>query len=185
MKSLSRVLHFATPWTAAQQGIFQAKVLEWGAITFSFVGVRGGKNRESQVIIKSAYPQVYSAGHSLVRKLLPQILNKQSTSENRARRQVSPPEQLTMMPQPLPPRHAAHKVSPRGVTTYLHLLKTHSRGHFSKAQSGQTVHGFCARHDKATSIQQKPGSLLISFINMVKRRKIPTVQCYSSPNQMF
>ena len=57
-----------------------------------FVGVRGGKNRESQVIIKSAYPQVYSAGHSLVRKLLPQILNKQSTSENRARHQVSPLE---------------------------------------------------------------------------------------------
>ena len=101
-----------------------------------FVGVRGGKNRESQVIIKSAYPQVYSAGHSLVRKLLPQILNKQSTSENRARHQVSPLEQLTM-PQPLPPQHAVHKISPRGGTTYLHPLKTHRRGHLSKAQSAK------------------------------------------------
>ena len=39
MKSLSRVRLFATPWTAAYQapvpGIFQARVLEWGAIVFS------------------------------------------------------------------------------------------------------------------------------------------------------
>ena len=40
VKSLSRILLFATPWTAAQpgssvHGIFQARVLEWGAIAFS------------------------------------------------------------------------------------------------------------------------------------------------------
>ena len=41
MKSLSSVRLFATPWTAAHQappsvhGIFQARVLEWGAIAFS------------------------------------------------------------------------------------------------------------------------------------------------------
>ena len=115
-----------------------------------FVGVKGGKNRESQVIIKSAYPQVYSAGHSLVRKLLPQILNKQSRSENWARRQVSPPEQLTT-PQPLLPQSEAHKASPRGVMTYLHLLKTHRRGHFSRAQRGHTPHSFCASRDKKTT----------------------------------
>ena len=40
MKSLSLVRLLATPWTAAYQGssvhaIFQARVLEWGAIAFS------------------------------------------------------------------------------------------------------------------------------------------------------
>ena len=42
VKSLSHVRLFATPWTAAYslpgssiQGIFQARVLEWGAIAFS------------------------------------------------------------------------------------------------------------------------------------------------------
>ena len=41
VKSLSRVRLLATPWTAAYQappsihGIFQARVLEWGAIAFS------------------------------------------------------------------------------------------------------------------------------------------------------
>ena len=40
VKSLSRVRLPATPWTAAYQaplvhGICQARVLEWGAITFS------------------------------------------------------------------------------------------------------------------------------------------------------
>ena len=38
MKSLSRVRLFTTPWTAAYQAppsIFQARVLEWGAIAFS------------------------------------------------------------------------------------------------------------------------------------------------------
>ena len=41
MKLLSRVWLLATPWTAAYQagssihGIFQARVLEWGAIAFS------------------------------------------------------------------------------------------------------------------------------------------------------
>ena len=40
VKSLSRVRLLATPWTAAQpgssvHGIFQARVLEWGAIAFS------------------------------------------------------------------------------------------------------------------------------------------------------
>ena len=37
---LSRILLFATPWTVAYQGfsihgMFQARVLEWGAIAFS------------------------------------------------------------------------------------------------------------------------------------------------------
>ena len=41
-QSLSRVQLFATPWTAAHQaplsmGILQARVLEWGAISFSKV----------------------------------------------------------------------------------------------------------------------------------------------------
>ena len=40
MKSLGRVRLLATPWTAAHQaphvhGIFQARVLEWGATVFS------------------------------------------------------------------------------------------------------------------------------------------------------
>ena len=36
VKSLSRVRPSATPWTAAfVHGIFQARVLEWGAIAFS------------------------------------------------------------------------------------------------------------------------------------------------------
>ena len=37
VKSLSRVLPLATPWTAdaSVHGIFQARVLEWGAIAFS------------------------------------------------------------------------------------------------------------------------------------------------------
>ena len=39
VKSLSRVSLFATPWTTAHQAlrpwIFQARVLEWGAIAFS------------------------------------------------------------------------------------------------------------------------------------------------------
>ena len=35
MKSLSRVWLFATPWTVAYHGIFQARVLEWVAISFS------------------------------------------------------------------------------------------------------------------------------------------------------
>ena len=34
-KSLSRVRLLVTPWTAAYHGIFQARVLEWGAIAFS------------------------------------------------------------------------------------------------------------------------------------------------------
>ena len=34
MKLLSRVRLLATPWTAAHE-IFQARVLEWGAIAFS------------------------------------------------------------------------------------------------------------------------------------------------------
>ena len=41
VKSLSRVRLLATPWTAAYQaavhGILQARVLEWGAIAFSYV----------------------------------------------------------------------------------------------------------------------------------------------------
>ena len=42
VKSLSRVQLFATPWTAAYRaplsmGFFQARVLEWGAITFFYV----------------------------------------------------------------------------------------------------------------------------------------------------
>ena len=32
VKSLSRVRLLATPWTVALHGIFQARVLEWGAI---------------------------------------------------------------------------------------------------------------------------------------------------------
>ena len=40
MKSLSRARLLATPWTTAYQGssvhgIFQARVLDWGAIAFS------------------------------------------------------------------------------------------------------------------------------------------------------
>ena len=37
MKSLSRVQLFATPWTTGSSvhGIFQARLLEWGAIAFS------------------------------------------------------------------------------------------------------------------------------------------------------
>ena len=39
VKSLSRVRLLATPWTTAHQAlrpwIFQARVLEWGAIAFS------------------------------------------------------------------------------------------------------------------------------------------------------
>ena len=38
VKSLSRVRFFATPWAVAHQtvhGIFQAKILEWVAISFS------------------------------------------------------------------------------------------------------------------------------------------------------
>ena len=39
VKSLSCVQLLATPWTAAYQGplsmIFQARILEWGAIAFS------------------------------------------------------------------------------------------------------------------------------------------------------
>ena len=40
VKSLSRVRHFVTPWTADYQaplsmGFFQARVLEWDAIAFS------------------------------------------------------------------------------------------------------------------------------------------------------
>ena len=37
VKSISRVRLLATPWTTAHQayGIFQARVLEWGAIAFS------------------------------------------------------------------------------------------------------------------------------------------------------
>ena len=35
VKSLSRVRLFATPWTASVHGVFQAGVLEWGAIAFS------------------------------------------------------------------------------------------------------------------------------------------------------
>ena len=37
VKSLSRVRLFATPWTpgSSVHGIFQARVLEWGAIAFS------------------------------------------------------------------------------------------------------------------------------------------------------
>ena len=37
VKSLSRVRLLATPWTAAYHGIFQARVLEWGAIAFSAI----------------------------------------------------------------------------------------------------------------------------------------------------
>ena len=39
MKSLSRGRLFETPWTAAYQahGIFQARVLEWGAIAFLYI----------------------------------------------------------------------------------------------------------------------------------------------------
>ena len=41
VKSLSRVWHLVTPWTATYQappsmGFFQARILEWGAIAFSF-----------------------------------------------------------------------------------------------------------------------------------------------------
>ena len=35
VKLLSHVRLLATPWTAAYHGIFQARVLEWGAIAFS------------------------------------------------------------------------------------------------------------------------------------------------------
>ena len=36
VKSLSRVLLFATPWTVASvHGIFQVRLLEWVAVSFS------------------------------------------------------------------------------------------------------------------------------------------------------
>ena len=38
VKSLSRVQLLATPWTVALHGIFQARVLDWGAIAFSTPG---------------------------------------------------------------------------------------------------------------------------------------------------
>ena len=50
VKSLSRVQFLATPWTAAYQapppGIFQARVLEWGAIAFS-----GRRYRETDKLV--------------------------------------------------------------------------------------------------------------------------------------
>ena len=45
VRSLSQVRLLVTPWTAAHQappsmGFFQARVLEWGAIAFSFIPLR-------------------------------------------------------------------------------------------------------------------------------------------------
>ena len=48
VKSLSRVRLFATPWTAAYQAppwIFQARILEWGAIAFSVMYINPPKIR--------------------------------------------------------------------------------------------------------------------------------------------
>ena len=57
MKSLSRVRLFATPWTAVRQaplsvhGIFQARGLEWGAISFS----RGSSRPRSPAVQADAF----------------------------------------------------------------------------------------------------------------------------------
>jgi len=57
-KSLSRVRLLATPWTAALpgssiHGIFQARVLEWGAIAFSAFPYHRLINRETSVGVRN------------------------------------------------------------------------------------------------------------------------------------
>lgn len=54
------------------------------ALVPHWMGLGWGKLRKLGNSLKNAYHQVSSAGHSLVRKLLRQILNKQSASENEA-----------------------------------------------------------------------------------------------------
>ena len=61
MKSLSRVRLFATPWTVAYQapvvhGIFQARVLEWVAISFSRVFPNPGIEPGSPILQADALP---------------------------------------------------------------------------------------------------------------------------------
>ena len=57
MKSLSRVRLLVTLWTAAYQappvhGIFQARVLEWGAIAFSALDIERGLKLVTDLIFK-------------------------------------------------------------------------------------------------------------------------------------
>ena len=42
VKLLSRARLLATPWTGTIHGIFQARVLEWGAIAFSELATETG-----------------------------------------------------------------------------------------------------------------------------------------------
>ena len=62
MKSLNRVRFFVTPWTVAYQappsvhGIFQARVLEWVAISFSRgIFLIQGSNRVSRIVGRCFY----------------------------------------------------------------------------------------------------------------------------------
>ena len=56
MKLLSHVRLLATAWTAAHQapplpGIFQARVLEWGAIAFSVLLFRVGSKKHANTLL--------------------------------------------------------------------------------------------------------------------------------------
>ena len=60
MKSLSRVRLFATPWTVGYQalghGIFQARVLEWVAISFS-INNKNWKKKKINFFLFLAMPR--------------------------------------------------------------------------------------------------------------------------------
>ena len=77
MKSLSRVRLFATPWTVAYQalrnlsvhGIFQARVLEWVAISFSREFPYPGIEPGTPALQADALPSEPPVSHRLLKEM--------------------------------------------------------------------------------------------------------------------